>query len=116
MVAVVVVVVGVVVVLGSLCSSGCGSIRRNTTGELWPYLLFSFDEVLTRITGSPNGYSVLVRTRNSNGSHFTPMFYDEEDDDEHTEGIDSDEEDLPEAAKKWNQHARLILKQLGECE
>ena len=77
--------------------------------------MFSFDEVLTRITGSPNAYSVLVRTTTT-GSHFTPMVYDQEDDSEHTEGIVSDEEDLPVEAKEWNQHVRLILKQLGECE
>jgi hypothetical protein len=83
---------------------------------LKPSILFSFDEVLARITGSPNDYSVLVRTTTSTGSHFTPMVYDPDEDSEHTEGVVSDEEDLPVQAKEWNQHVRLILKQLGECE
>ena len=83
---------------------------------LKPSILFSFDDVLARITGSPNDYSVLVRTTTSTGSHFTPMVYDPDEDSEHTEGVVSDEEDLPQEAKEWNQHVRLILKQLGECE
>ena len=44
------------------------------------------------------------------------MVYDADEDSEHTEGVVSDEEDLPVEAKEWNQHVRLILKQLGECE
>jgi len=83
---------------------------------LKPSILFSFDDVLARISGSPNKYSVLVRKKTSTGSHFTPMVYKASDDDEHTEGVVSDEEDLPVQAKEWNQHIRLILKQLGECE
>ena len=39
-----------------------------------------------------------------------------QDDDEQTEGIDSDEEDLPVAANEWNRYVRLIRNQLGECE
>ena len=78
-------------------------------------MLFSFDEVLARITGRPNDYSVLVRTSET-GSHFTPMVYVQEEDSEHTEGVVSDEEDLPPEAKEWNQHVHLILEQLGEFE
>ena len=113
--------------------------------------MFSFDEVLTRITDSPYKYSVLLRTKTTTGSHFTPMVYESadkiggegvveqrddgqrnattqestaaglvaaeaQDNDELTEGIDSDEEDLPVAAKEWNRYVRLIRNQLGECE